>query len=232
MGRTFSASYVDVSFKALGRAGKHGTAGHQFKATYRSTLSMLRTETGLLGAQEIIVAVAADASQIRQDGQMRADARVDADEIEVFLPESNVGPLRYSCSRFMRRWAGELPGWQANLRAVALGMEALRKIERYGLGSGTEQYAGFGALPPGDPIALGAAMTVEEAAWFIAQHSVEEGSGPETWWAEVQADPSFALALFKDAAKVHHPDQGGDPAVFRRLIQARDLLRETFPDAV
>lgn len=232
MGRTYGAHDVSVVFRPLGRPGGHGRKDHTFSATFRDTMSLLRREAGLIGAPDVTIAVDVDPNQIRQDGQMRADAKVRSDEIEVYLPESNVGSLRYTCAAFTRTWSWRLPGWQANVRAVALGLEALRRIERYGLGRGTEQYAGFGALPPGDPIALGAAMTVEEAAWFIAQHSVEEGSDPETWWAEVQADPSFALALFKDAAKVHHPDQGGDPAVFRRLIQARDLLRETFPDAV
>jgi len=46
------------------------------------------------------------------------------------------------------------------VRAIALALEALRKVDRYGVRSGS-QYAGFKALPPGD---FAAAMTPELAA--------------------------------------------------------------------
>lgn len=36
--------------------------------------------------------------------------------------------------------------WQDNLRAIALGLEALRKVERYGITRGTEQYTGWKML--------------------------------------------------------------------------------------
>lgn len=36
--------------------------------------------------------------------------------------------------------------WQDNLRAIALGMEALRKVARYGIVKGNEQYSGWKQL--------------------------------------------------------------------------------------
>jgi hypothetical protein len=47
--------------------------------------------------------------------------------------------LLYACDRFWR--------WQHNLRAIALGLEALRLVERYGIGDAHQQYAGYRALP-------------------------------------------------------------------------------------
>lgn len=40
--------------------------------------------------------------------------------------------------------------WQHNVRSIALGLEALRAVDRYGISRRGEQYAGFrGALPAG-----------------------------------------------------------------------------------
>jgi hypothetical protein len=38
--------------------------------------------------------------------------------------------------------------WQDNLRAVALGLEALRRVERYGIAQRGEQYAGWRRADP------------------------------------------------------------------------------------
>ena len=49
--------------------------------------------------------------------------------------ESKHGPLKYATDVFDH--------WHANLRAIALGLEALRKVERYGITQRGEQYTGF-----------------------------------------------------------------------------------------
>lgn len=54
----------------------------------------------------------------------------------------------------------------------------------------------------------------------IAEHS-DDPSG-RTY--DVDGDPSLALVLLKEAAKRLHPDVGGDPELFRRLTEARDLI--------
>jgi hypothetical protein len=41
------------------------------------------------------------------------------------------------------------PTWQANLRAITLGLEALRRVQRYGIVKEDEQYTGFKALTSG-----------------------------------------------------------------------------------
>lgn len=95
----------------------------------------------------------------------------------------------------------------------ALGLEALRKIDRYGLGSGHEQYRGFQALPPATP--MGGPLTVDQAITIL------HDANPGRWdWD----DPDAVQQAWRAAAKTHHPDAGGDPAVFRRLTDARDVL--------
>src|SRR3989304_1838427 len=45
------------------------------------------------------------------------------------------------------------PNVHANLHAIALGLEALRAVYRYGITSSGEQYAGWAALPAGEDLA-------------------------------------------------------------------------------
>lgn len=117
------------------------------------------------------------------------------------------------------------PAWQANVRAIALGLEALRRVERYGIAPRGEQYTGWKALPPSS-VALGAAMTVDEAARLLCDATMDEvGEDPR----DVSRVASLATALWREAAKRHHPDVGGDPDLFRRLTEARDLLLKMVP---
>lgn len=129
--------------------------------------------------------------------------------------ESNHGPLRFSCDRF-DAWRGH--GWRANVRAIALGLEALRKVDRYGIGTGAEQYRGFGALPPATP--MGAAMTAETAAAFVAEAACDL----DAYDLLLAGEPEVIRGCYRRAAAVLHPDTGGDADEFRRLIEARDLL--------
>ena len=57
--------------------------------------------------------------------------------------ESKHGPLQYATDAFTH--------WQANVRAVALGLEALRRVERYGITKHGEQYTGWKQLGSGTP---------------------------------------------------------------------------------
>lgn len=144
----------------------------------------------------------------RLDGQLRADARPSHPGVILTIDTRKHGTLVYSTDRFDH--------WKANLRAIALGLEALRKVERYGIANRGQQYAGYRELPSG--IALGSAMTIEDAARFIAEQAWPGDAIDEQ---EVLDDLDTA---YRAAAKRLHPDAGGDPEMFRRLTVARDLL--------
>jgi hypothetical protein len=105
------------------------------------------------------------------------------------------------------------------MRAIALGLEALRKVERYGMGSGAEQYVGFQALPPATP--MGQAMTVEVALDLLSSEGGMSASG--------FGEDGWVVKAFRAAAARHHPDRGGDPTMFRRIVEARDLLAAAGP---
>ena len=174
-----------------------------FSAPLSGTLTLLTAELDHLGARTPVLEVAIDQAQFRIDGRPRATARADHPGVVLSLPTTRVGPLRYATDRFDR--------WQDNLRAIALGLEALRKVERYGITRSGEQYRGFAALPPGDP-----PLTPATARAYLATESGTQ--------IPDRADRDTITRAYRAAAKRLHPDAGGTAAGFRRLQQAVDLL--------
>jgi hypothetical protein len=151
-----------------------------FKASYSRTLHDLEREIGMLHGSEIIVGLVMDASQVRFDGRMRADARVTYPGVELSFEVPDGRRLVFHTD--VHR--GYVDSWQSNLRAITLGLEALRAVDRYGITSTAEQYAGFLQLTTSEP-------------------SVERGHQLVS-----------AAGGIRQALKVHHPDSGGDPRAF------------------
>lgn len=204
----------------------HGKAS-VFKTAYRDTLDLLDRELSHLGAKDPILQVDASERECRLDGQLRADAKVRYRGVILSFGTALYGTLSYPCDAFDRRWGYSAnPAWQENLRAIALGLEALRKVERYGIAQRGQQYAGYAELGAG--IALGQQMTVEEAARFIAGHGDEErffDENVESLLDERGAGDSGGLdLLFRNAARKLHPDNDGNAADFDRLCKAREIL--------
>lgn len=199
---------------------------HPFSAGWDDTKDLLRAEVDKVQPPHIrgdnalvVIEVDTDESSIRQDGFMRADRKVRSDGVVVSF-ESKHGPLRYECNAFYGQgWRG-LQGWQANVRAVALALSDLRRVDRYGIGRRGEQYAGWKAI--GSGIAMPASsMTVEDAARLLV---VEAGMVSLDDYPLDKMTPFDARVMYRRASKKHHPDVGGDPAMFDRIKQAHDLL--------
>jgi hypothetical protein len=80
--------------------------------------------------------------------------------------------------------------------------QALRKVDRYGVTKRGEQYTGWRALPAStDP--ADAIQTREQAHDYLDQR----------WGGDV-----------KKALMETHPDRGGDPDEFRRVVRAKELM--------
>lgn len=190
-----------------------------FGAGYQRTLTDLEREIRHLGGSDPFLQADVDDDDLRLDGQLRANAQVRHPGVLLTFDSKDHGTLVYSTDAYHH--------WHDNLRAIALGLDCLRRVERYGIGSRGQQYAGYrelGAAVPG--IAVGAAMTIDQAAAFIADNSIES---PISGWPaftplQVLTDPSARAAAYRIAARRLHPDTGGDAAQFRQLNEARDLL--------
>lgn len=193
--------------------------GSPFSATYSQTLDLLERELTHLGAKDPILQVDADEKDVRMDGQLRANALVGYPGVILSFITEDHGTLTYPCNAFAG-YANR--GWHANLRAIALGLEALRKVERYGIAERGQQYAGWKELGSGSIALGGDAMTVHEAAHYIGGFILQ--SMGTDWSEEIDADPLFALALVRDAVKRSHPDVDGNADVFHKVQVAREVL--------
>jgi hypothetical protein len=190
---------------------------YQFKASASATRSKLLHEADMIRASDTVVEVVGSNELFYVDGTgIRSDRAhlVKHPGVVVCLIGTRHGDLRYASDAFDR--------WEANLRAVALGLEALRRVERYGIASRGEQYRGWRALPPGTPMGAGERppITLDYAAAILAGATNGLISAPM-----VLADPEDARTAYRLAAKQYHPDAaGGSVEMWARVDEAWQLL--------
>lgn len=192
----------------------------QFKAGYRDTLRSLNYELERLGARGpavIQVVTRNGATDLRRDGALRAGAKIEHPGVRLSF-ESKHGPLTYATDEFGGRYSGDMPDWQANLRAIALGLEALRKIDRYGISKTGEQYRGWRAI--GGAVALPGAMSPARAMEILRKHA----GAP---FASQHADEDLAR-LIKRARIGAHPDRhAGDHTRSTEVLAAINALGQS-----
>lgn len=111
-----------------------------FTGSYASTLDVLDRELFQLRAKAVAMRVVTTARNIRSDGMLRADAKIEHPGVALAFMSKN-GPLEVFCDKFTGTYSA--PGWQWNLRALAFGLEAARKMDRYGIGGSGNQYTGW-----------------------------------------------------------------------------------------
>lgn len=181
---------------------------HRFSATWSSTLALLDRETTHLGAELVVVQIDATEAEVRRDGMPHGDTKVGHPGVVVSF-ESRFGPLRYAADTYR----APAPAWQANVRAIALSLEALRAVDRWGVTHRGEQYQGWTAIEAPKPTFAG---WHEAASWMreyaISELHILQGAGDD--WN----------ALYRAMARRMHPDQGGSRADWDRLAEARDVL--------
>lgn len=160
-----------------------------FAASHAATLELLRREVRHLKrrlTEPAVIQLSLSDNDIRQDGLPRANARPATHPGVILTFDSTYGPLRYATDVFT--------DWHANLRAIALGLEALRRVDRYGITKGGEQYAGWRALE-----AETGGGVLERGRSLIAEHG------------------GIARALIAT-----HPDHGGTREDLEAVLAARD----------
>lgn len=186
--------------------GKHRLSN--FDTPWPKTERLLLGEVRHLKGKHLVIEADFTESDLRLDGKIRASARPATPAVRVAF-ESIHGPLTYATDRFTY--------WQDNVRAIALGLEALRKVDRYGITKRGEQYAGWKALPAGRAM-LASHMTAEEA-WTII------GSFGDRPIREQQADPSGLPRAYRAARAFAHPDRhDGDRTLWDQVEQAAKVL--------
>lgn len=125
---------------------------------------------------------------LRIDGTPRMDRAAPADPGAACYFALKGRPTVLACDKWLTV-AG-------NIAAIAAHMEALRAIDRYGVGSVEQAFAGYAQI-----------------------------EAPRAWWqvlgVSATATPAEVEAAYRRLAKQHHPDAGGSDAVMAELNRAR-----------
>ncbi len=163
-----------------------------------------------LGASSFVLELDVPQWAIRQDGEVRADLRANQRGVRVILAaETKKGPLLIPCGTFTEE--------RANIYAIALTLEKLRAVDRYGVTLAGEQYRGFTAIP-----ATTSVTTKVNAAWDLLVRTAAGESG-----AAVSAEHRTRATLdqyFLEAAKIAHPDVGGSDELMSAVNRARETI--------
>lgn len=179
----------------------------QFSATWTATVKQLDTELRHLGEDRrapSVLQIAMREQDFRlRDGMPRASAVPEHPGV-ILNVESRHGALSYPCDTFTR--------WQDNLRAIALGLEALRRVDRYGITQTGQQYRGWQAIEAAAP-----QFTADTAEAFIRGIADNEGDG---------LDLNVLAQVYRRVKGISHPDRnGGDQAQWDRVEAAATVLR-------
>lgn len=186
-----------------------------FDSTWTDTLELLGREIDKLGGRDVVIECDVREQDIRLDGMLRANAKADTPAVVVAFDTRQHGPMLYRCDRYTQRWGGPLSSWQHNVRAIALTLEALRAVDRYGATETGQQYAGFKALPAGRAMPS-SHMTSDEAEQIIREVGFIDGVS--------QVGVSIR-DVYRRARAVAHPDRnGGDRALWDKVEQAAAVL--------
>lgn len=152
-------------------------------------VTILRNEIGRLGGSGVVISTN---TKLRLDGLPYSKQAQPTDKGVAVYFTYRSRSMCFACDRWDKV--------QDNIYAIAMTIEALRGIERWGSGDMVQQaFTGFVALPaPPSP-------------WDVL--GVKPGSTP----AEIEA-------AFRDKAKHCHPDAGGNHDQMATLNEARDKL--------
>lgn len=190
----------------------------QFDTTWTKTLDLLGREIDHLGGHDVVIEVDVREQDIRIDGMLRANARSDSPAVVVAFDTRDHGPMLYRCDRYVAQWHDQGPDWQHNVRAIALTLEALRAVDRYGATETGQQYTGFKALPGGaTPMPAG-----DQGMTRTHAQAVVLALGGFTEWP---ASDIGVKALVKRARRSAHPDaNAGDHTEAYELDEALRVL--------
>lgn len=183
-----------------------------FDAPWTATLDLLDRELHQLRAKLVVIQAFVKPGQLRLDGGLRSGTNPSRPGIILSFDSKN-GPMMFPCDTFDK--------WGDNLRAIALALEALRKIDRYGVTSRAEQYTGFKALP--QPETIETRIPTREAAlafiFKVVTCTTMEIDAMRRGNAAIIAD------VIRRAQFITHPDRKGDPDDFKRVMRCEQLLK-------
>lgn len=181
-----------------------------FNSTFTSTLQLLEQELRRLDPKDAqyppsVLQLALQERDFRKsDGMPRAGSSPSHPGVILTIEPRNKPVMTLPCDTFQH--------WHDNLRAIALTLEALRKIERYGVTRNGQQYRGWQAIEAkAEPN-----MTVAAAIQVL----MEIGELPEP-----TTHDEMARALRSAKGRAHPDRHDGHRTLWDRLEVAEKVLR-------
>lgn len=181
----------------------------RFDTAYTKTLDLLERELNFLGAKDILVQAFFRREDIRNDGWPKSNARPAEPGVIISFINRSKKTISMPCDRFK--------DWESNLRAITLSLESLRRVDRYGVTQGGEQYRGWEQLPPAPPQVK--EMTVDLASIIISNYCPRHSAN------DVLMRKDYCEAAIREALLKAHPDKGGTHETYLMVYQAIKLLR-------
>jgi len=205
---------IDARFVPLDRWPMEPTKSKRpdpFRTTYLQTLDLLESELRHLRANEVLIQAFFTREQLRNDGWPKTTAA--PREAGVILSFKSRGkPLSFPCDRYQT--------FDGNMRALALSLQALRAVDRYGVTKHAEQYQGWTQI---DAAPLEGFRSKEDAASFIASQMGYADPREGIRW--ILSHPDNLREAYRNAARTLHPDNnGGSDELFKKLQQAKAIL--------
>lgn len=175
-------------------AFRTGTGAAAQLLTLATGIRRLCDELRRLGADDVVISTDVP---IRRDGMPYASAALPKDPGCAVYFTLKRKPMALACDKYTR-----LPD---NMAALAAHIDALRAIQRYGVGTVEQTFAGYAQLP--SPVA----------------DAIE-------WWNVLRVERTATLpeveAAYRRLAMDHHPDRGGSHDDMAKLTQAREAARK------
>lgn len=177
-----------------------------FRAKYAARLDLLEKELNNLGGKDIVIQAYFEHREIRNDGWPRSSARPSAPGVIVSFRNRKNEQLSFPCDTYDE--------WEDNLYAIALSLEALRTVDRYGVTQNAEQYQGWKRLAAPDK------EVPRDSEWAL--HHLASLAGVEV--TAIRNNGTAINLAYRAAARKTHPDSGGNTEAFQLLQDSMDIL--------
>lgn len=182
-----------------------------FGSVYAKTLNLLERELAKIYATDVVIEAGFTEQDIRNDGWPRSGARPRHPGVILYFRTPN-GAMRFPC--------GTYGNFENNVRAIALTLEALRTIDRYGVTMGHEQYTGFKQIAgPG---------TDKTRELLDAAEVISLYTGRCLTPFDVANDEESFHDAYRIAAKNCHPDVVHSNEKWLVLQSAKSVMDEHF----
>lgn len=201
-------STVETKTRTYGD-GSHHNYSERRELTIYAAMRRLTDELGRLGVRSQSILISTNV-ETRRDGQPRSDRKAPADPgVAVYFQLAKKDRV-LACDKWDRV--------ADNMAAIAGHIDAIRRQERYGVGTVDQAFAGYAALPPPGASA--------KRPWRDVLMLNEDGNWPTS---KPAGELTRAEMAYRRLALNHHPDNGGSHDQMAELNdairQAREELR-------